>query len=303
VTPALLLAWLVAAPSVDADACPEIDAAALASALEIELAAEPDAIASEDPVVVDCTGDAVIVRVGSRYRTIEGPDRIGLTERSLALAIAPLFVELPAAAEPTSPEPVVAEAPPPPPVVAPQPIEIAKPPPREPPPRIAALVRPFAFIHDAGGVGGQLGVIGWPARRIGLSLVGVARWGRARRERGHVDALVLGAGPGLAVRLGSRRVKFRADLIAAIAYARLEGKTDRATTRSQHASAMALDLALDIGVQLDLRHVALVPALVIGTTPGAPIGVVTDERDVSLLRPWFGLMFSVEPWLRRISRR
>lgn len=55
---------------------------------------------------------------------------------------------------------------------------------------------------------------------------------------------------------------------------------------------------LALGLALELRRLVLVPQIVVGATPGSPVGTVTDERDVSLMLPYGGLTLSIEPWIR-----
>lgn len=208
-------------PTVDAEACPELDAQSVASTLALELDAEPGAHVAEGSVRIACTSQAVIIQVetaeGASQRTIRGPDRGALTERSFALAIAPLFQRFLAAEEPMIPSeaahvddtsrvtaPVATATDPAPEdpasVRAAPSHDIARgqestPPPGPPPPvreagtvrspadRAAMIVRSGIVVHDAPGVLGQIGVIGWPTRRLGRGVVGLVRWGRARRDR------------------------------------------------------------------------------------------------------------------------
>ncbi len=83
-------------PTVDTSACPQLDHAAVVAALHLELDAEPDAADREGgTVVVHCTEQQITIDVRAagrtRRRTIEQTADESITERSLALAIAPLF--------------------------------------------------------------------------------------------------------------------------------------------------------------------------------------------------------------------
>jgi hypothetical protein len=137
---------------------------------------------------------------------------------------------------------------------------------------------------------GEVGGVVWLIDRVGVAALIAVEGTRADRAGGHVGAVAVSAGMGLAGLLAeAERFRLEARLVLAGGYARFEGHADDPTSHRDESTgggAGEVRIEIDPALVLGRFHAALVVQA--GYALPVTIAVVREDDDVSFSGWWIG---------------